>query len=1448
MRGLTKAFLVCAVPGLLLALPPGAWAINAANATATLLPDENILVTGGSSTIASPGILNTATLIDTARGSFVTLTNGMSVARASHTATLLPNGDVLIAGGACNAGATGCSSSNGNVTATAEIYNPVGRCWYAPSVSGGAVPAMSEPRYDHTATLLSSGTVLICGGQDNATPTENVWSTCEIFTPSASLPLPANDTSCTATSIGSFGSPFSMTATNGRTGHTATLLSDGRVFIAGGYNPNDSYLQTTEIFDPNAAPPNYFTAASGLDIPRAYHTATLLGDDQVLVAGGMATESVQTAGPGGYLSGAEICPPDGSCTPAAPLNERKAYHTATLMAGGEAIIFGGLGNITTTYVSASGALQTGSTVTFNSPCAMPSACADFPMSPDTPEQILSYNLNFSQLSATLGVPATGRIVDGYVLFSSASISFASGTVVFGFQGTNPPGSDGGQGTSCANLQGAGVCLAGVPVTCNASGVCGQIVLNNISISAMSDTTMSGTSVCSAGGCGTIYLSTTPVGVDPKGVGGAVPAYIDLAGQTYSVTIATIVINSMVFGDQEQYSPSANTWSLAQRFAESYSHAAVLRPDNTIAIEGGLTCSGALGIPPCGPSDQNADIDNMPFNFGHWQGGPTLTTQRANHTSTLLPSGNILTAGGQNDTGMLGTAEILNTANNTVSATGSLNYPRSLHTAALLVNGNVLVAGGQTVIGGSTQTTSTAEVYYPAMGSWGVTGSMNQARQNHAMVQLADGRVLAAGGDQLDGSYLDSAEIYTSTTGTWSTAAPMPYSAANLSLTLLRNGNVLAVGGLGAGGAVGNASIYIPASNTWSTTTKPLPGGLKLFNHRATLLADGRVLVSGGNNGGGESTTSLIYDPNSNTWTTAGALVYPRFGHTAVALPDGDVWVIGGAQGSGVLQSFERFDTLLQSWSTSTYTLSQARAYETAILAPNGYVYAIGGSGGGSTYLSSTEMAYFSESPDASTPGAPPSQRQPSITSSDATPFLPGNSFTLNGTHFHGVTEASSGGGGGANSFFYGPRLVIQSLGGSDGAGSQGGSDFTIDLSSEIYYGLNYGPTTTAAWSLSDSSLTAVMGTAYNPAQSANTVLPLGWYQIRAGANAQFSAGYIIQAGPAKPTATPLNISGSALTATAIQWTWNPVSPPNPATPIDGYDVYDSSTGVWLSTVAVSASPSYLQTNAFPGSANSIEIAAYTLSGDGPLANSPSVITPTATFTCSAGPGQVCGIILPQESSNFTGTLGNGRLVQLTAPAGAFSTSYSSISVVASVPSPAPSCANGTAVVVQLQSTFPANNIQPIGELQLVLSYLTGDLSAPPSQYLLMRVDSSNQCHPVPTTINASENIVTATIDQLATYQLAQATPASTLGPVQIYPNPFYPARAPAMTFANLPSGARLRLFTTRGILILDVNAGTTGTYLWNGNNASGQSVASGLYLAVIESNGSQQIHKVVILR
>ena len=1425
MRGFIRAFLACALSAAVFA-PSASAQTDLANATATLLPDENILIAGGSSTVT--GAAATLTLADMANGTYLSMPNfPSSVARTSHTATLLPNGDVLFAGGFNNSGAVN----------SVDIFNPVGRCWY-PTLSMTGTSG-GTGRFNHTATLLQNGNVLICGGQDSS-PSPQYWPNCDVFIPASPLPLPANDLTCAQT-IGSMLSAANVVPmTVARSGHTATLLSDGRVFIAGGYNPTDGYLPTTEIYNPANGSYGSFSAGTPLNVERAFHAATLMGDNKVLITGGISYESSVSAGPGGFLSGGEIYDPvSNSITLSTPTAERLAYHTSTLKADGEVFLYGGLGNIATSYISTSGSLQSGSSITFNSPCS--GSCGSYALNPNPdPVPLQSYNLNFSNLSFTLGVPVSGIIVDGYVLFSSASVSLSSGTAVFGFQGTNPAGTDGGQGTGCGSLEGAAICLAGVQVTCQWSGqtaTCGQINLQNVNLSAFSNTTS-----CAGGACGTMEVSTV-----------SVSSVIDLTGQSYSVQIATVVINKMVFGTRELYNPSSNLWTFANPInglptnPPVFSHGAVLRPNDTVAIFGGLTCSAASPeTPPCTYVDQSSDTLNIPSDFGQWKNAGALSTSRADHTSTLLSTGTILIAGGENVSGFLNSAEILDPASNSIAATGSMNYPRSLHTAALLVNGNVLVAGGQTAIGGSTQTTATAEVYYPATaagsqsigGSWGMTGSMNQARQNHSMILLADGRVLVAGGDQLNGTYLYSAEVYSSTTGIWSTTGAMNYSRANLSLTLLRDGTVLAVGGVNTSGALGYAEIYNPALGSWSATD-PLPGNLKLYNHRATLLYDGRVLISGGNNGGGQTGSSYIYDPtqpSGSHWVKAGSLVYPRYNHTAVAFPDGDVWVIGGSQVVDITNTVERFDTWLQTWTTSTFNMSQARTNQTSILAPNGYVYVIGGSGGGSNYLNSVESAYFSGFPDATTPGSPPSLRQPTVTASDATPFYPGNSFTVTGTNFQGMTEASGGGGAGSNSFFYGPRLVLESLGGAGGTGSQGSSDFTIDLSTELYYG----PNATAPWSLSASSLSAVMGAPYSSTVSG--VLPMGWYQLRVGANAQFSTGYIVQAGPSKPAAAPTNIAGSTLTATAIQWTWSPVG-----APIDGYDIYDSSTGVWLATAPVSGTPSYLQTNAFPGQANAVWIAAYTLSGDGPLALAPSVVTPTTTFSCNALPGEVCGVILPQETSNFTGTLGNGRFVQLTAPAGAFSTSYSSIDVVASVPASFP-CVHGTSVAVALATSYPSTNIQPTGSLQIVLGYLAGDLQGPANEYLLMRVDSANQCHPVPTSINTSESVITASIDQLATYQLAQVTPASTLGPVQIYPNPFYPARAPAMTFANLPSDARLRLFTVRGELVLDVNAGATGTYLWNGSNKAGRAVASGLYLAVIESNGSKQVHKVVILR
>src|SRR5215469_7109893 len=102
----------------------------------------------------------------------------------------------------------------------------------------------------------------------------------------------------------------------------------------------------------------------------------------------------------------------------------------------------------------------------------------------------------------------------------------------------------------------------------------------------------------------------------------------------------------------------------------------------------------------------------------WVTTGSLGTARASHTATLLPSGQVLVAGGFNG-GSLSSAELYNPATGSWSSTGSLGTPRDSHTATLLPSGKVLIVGGE-FNGGSL---SSAELYNPATGSWSSTGSL-----------------------------------------------------------------------------------------------------------------------------------------------------------------------------------------------------------------------------------------------------------------------------------------------------------------------------------------------------------------------------------------------------------------------------------------------------------------------------------------------------------------------------------------------------------------------------------------------------------------------------------------------------------------------------------------------------------------------------------------------------
>jgi hypothetical protein len=229
-------------------------------------------------------------------------------------------------------------------------------------------------------------------------------------------------------------------------------------------------------------------------------------------------------------------------------------------------------------------------------------------------------------------------------------------------------------------------------------------------------------------------------------------------------------------------------------------------------------------------------------------------------------------------------------------TGSLTSERSEHTATLLQTGKVLVAGGEGRSG-----LAQTELYDPAAGTWSNTGSLITPRVLHQATLLQDGRVLVTGGTTDDDNFppLSSAELYDPVTGVWSSTA-QPNIARNVhTATLLANGMVL-VAGNGRG-----AELFDPVTGQWSYTGFLNAGRV---NHTASLLSDGSVLVTGGLKAG--SNVSLdsaeLYDRSTAKWVYTRNLNTARYGHTATLLPNGRVLVAGGVNAEGILNSAELY--------------------------------------------------------------------------------------------------------------------------------------------------------------------------------------------------------------------------------------------------------------------------------------------------------------------------------------------------------------------------------------------------------------------------------------------------------------------------------------------------------------------------------------------------------------
>jgi len=222
-------------------------------------------------------------------------TGNLINARYSHTATMLNNGEVLIAGG---------DGSSGVAIAGAELYNATTGTF---SSTGNLIMA----RYSHTATLLNNGEVLIVGGDGSSGA---AIASSELYNPTA----------------GTFSSTGSLITA--RYSHTATLLSNGEVLITGGYSASGTALASAEVYNPSTGA---FASTGSLTTARYDHTATLLPNSgMVLIAGGVATS-------GADVEGGELYNPVTSTFSTVENSEGQSGHTAALLNSGNVLIAGG---------------------------------------------------------------------------------------------------------------------------------------------------------------------------------------------------------------------------------------------------------------------------------------------------------------------------------------------------------------------------------------------------------------------------------------------------------------------------------------------------------------------------------------------------------------------------------------------------------------------------------------------------------------------------------------------------------------------------------------------------------------------------------------------------------------------------------------------------------------------------------------------------------------------------------------------------------------------------------------------------------------------------------------------------------------------------------------------------------------------------------------------------
>ncbi|MFZ0308533.1 MAG: kelch repeat-containing protein, partial [Candidatus Sulfotelmatobacter sp.] len=833
---------------------------------ATLLNNGQVLITGGD--LPAAGSLNTAEIYDPVANAFTAVSATMTSPRIYHDAVLLNGGTILLSGGE--------NDSGGNSTAlnTAEVYNPTSQMFTA--VTGN----MTSAREHQTATLLNDGTVLEDGGTDGT----NVFNTAEIYTASQLTGLTSIAISPATPSV-PVGTQQLLVATGTFNGGSTQVLSSvlwssssSSVFAISN-DASDTGFATSAAQGSGTVTASAagISGSTTVTVPAPTLVSITLNPQSLAMRLGTTQQFTAT---GTYSDGSTQ---DLTSTATwTSSSSSAAVNSAGLVTGAS------LGN--STIQASSGSQSASTTVAVGGPALVALA-----LTPSTASIAVGITQQYQ---------VTGTYTDGSTQNLTSSVSWSAVPLTTASVTSGGLASGVGQGTAVVTVttgtfDAVGTLAVGAPGLVSIA-----VVPSAATIPPGSVQQFTATGHYTDGSTQDITSSSTwttsnanAVGVTGSGLASALASGISTISASYSAITGTASLTV------ETNSAGLNT--------SRYQHNATLLNNGTVLVVGGLTC------PSVGSCTYLNSAELYTPSAGTFAATGSMATARS-APAVLLGNGKVFIAGGylcdsNGNCASLQSGEIYDPTSATFSSAGNMTVPRDSQTMTLLSSGQVLLAGGENCTSATSCTAlNAAEIYDPVARTFTATGSLNAARLNASAVALSSGMVLIAGG--FNGTnYPPTGELYDPIAGTFSnTATNLNVPRANATATLLNNGRVVIAGGSTCttpGCPTSVAELYDNGSFYYfSYPTSNMI--VSRWDQTATMLTNGEVLFAGGYDSCTSSCvsggTTELFNPSGDSFASGQALSTDRSGHTATLLTDGSVLLVGGINGGVTLSSTDSY--------------------------------------------------------------------------------------------------------------------------------------------------------------------------------------------------------------------------------------------------------------------------------------------------------------------------------------------------------------------------------------------------------------------------------------------------------------------------------------------------------------------------------------------------------------